>query len=66
MAEPGLHPGQPGVVDARAARPLPVSIDYGTALVIEGQPSFFADLYGHDRLLDRALRETTRPAFPAP
>lgn len=50
----------------RLARPLPVLIAYGTTLVIEGQVHFFADLYGHDRLLDRTLRETTRPALPAP
>jgi L,D-transpeptidase YcbB len=37
--------------------PMPVLIAYATALVkSQGQVYFFADLYGHDRLLDQALR----------
>ena len=48
------------------ARPLPVLIAYGTALVIDGQPHFFADLYGHDRVLDAALRGAARPPLPPP
>jgi murein L,D-transpeptidase YcbB/YkuD len=38
------------------ARPLPVLIAYGTALVKAGRVHFFDDLYGHDRTLDAALR----------
>jgi murein L,D-transpeptidase YcbB/YkuD len=38
------------------ARPLPVLIAYGTALVKGGRVHFFDDLYGHDRVLDAALR----------
>jgi L,D-transpeptidase YcbB len=38
------------------ARPLPVLITYGTALVKGGRVYFFEDLYGHDRTLDAALR----------
>ncbi len=43
----------------RVARPLPVLVAYGTALVRQGRPHFFADLYGHDRLLAQALRART-------
>ena len=38
------------------AAPVPVLIAYGTALVKEGRVHFFNDIYGHDRLLDAALR----------
>ena len=41
----------------RLDRPVPVLIAYGTVLVKRGRPYFFADLYGHDRLLDQALRQ---------
>jgi len=43
----------------RLAQPVPVLVAYGTALVIGGRPHFFADLYGHDRLLANALRART-------
>jgi murein L,D-transpeptidase YcbB/YkuD len=36
--------------------PLPVVIAYGTSLVKSGRTWFFDDIYGHDRLLDAALR----------
>ena len=39
---------------------MPVLIAYGTALVKEGRMHFFDDIYGHDRLLDAALRERSR------
>jgi murein L,D-transpeptidase YcbB/YkuD len=42
------------------ARPLPVLIAYGTALVKGGRVHFFDDLYGHDRTLDAALRARSR------
>ena len=32
-------------------------IAYSTAIVKQGKPHFFADLYGQDKLLDRALRQ---------
>jgi len=45
----------------RLDEPIPVLIAYGTALVKQGRIHFFDDIYGHDRLLDQALR-TRRPA----
>ena len=47
----------------RLAQPLPVLIAYATALVKNGQAHFFHDLYGHDRLLDQALKR--RPPWSA-
>ena len=41
----------------RLADPLPVVIAYSTAIVKQGKTHFFADLYGQDKLLDRALRQ---------
>src|SRR5512133_1691328 len=43
----------------RLAQPLPVLIAYSTVLVKGGKEFFFADVYGHDRLLDAALRQRT-------
>lgn len=43
---------------------LPVLIVYGTTLVKGGRVHFFEDLYGHDRVLDAALRN--RPVPPSP
>jgi len=43
----------------RLAEPVPVLITYGTTLVREGRIHFFDDIYGHDRLLDAALRART-------
>jgi len=40
----------------RVAEPVRVLIAYGTALVKDDRVHFFDDLYGHDRLLDAALR----------
>ncbi|WP_205754819.1 murein L,D-transpeptidase [Azoarcus sp. DD4] len=46
----------------RLAEPLPVLIAYGTALVKQdGRTYFFPDIYGHDALLDEALRNRGRP-----
>ncbi|MDE2371106.1 MAG: L,D-transpeptidase family protein [Burkholderiales bacterium] len=39
------------------ARPVPVLLAYGTALVKGGRIQFYADVYGLDRRLDAALRE---------
>jgi murein L,D-transpeptidase YcbB/YkuD len=44
----------------RLDQPLPVLIAYATALVKDGRPHFFPDLYGHDRLLDQALSRRPR------
>ncbi len=48
----------------RLAEPVPVVIAYGTTLVREGKLWFFEDLYGHDRLLDAALRQLARERRP--
>jgi murein L,D-transpeptidase YcbB/YkuD len=56
----------------RLAEPLPVVIAYSTTIVKQGKVHFFADLYGQDKLLDRALRQKSeqrrlraRPDLPA-
>lgn len=56
----------------RLAEPLPVVIAYSTAIVKQGKLHFFADLYGQDKLLDRALRQRSEqrrlragPGLPA-
>ena len=43
------------------AQPLPVLITYGTSLVKAGQVYFYDDIYGHDRVLDDALRARRVP-----
>jgi murein L,D-transpeptidase YcbB/YkuD len=48
------------------SRPLTVLITYGTALVLGGRLHFFDDVYGHDRVLEAALRQRVRPALPLP
>ncbi len=48
----------------RLAGPLPVVIAYGTSLVKGGRIHFFDDIYGHDRLLDAALRQRARELPP--
>ena len=40
----------------RLQTPLPVLIAYSTVIVQNGHVSFYPDIYGHDRLLDQALR----------
>ncbi len=40
----------------KLTEPVPVLITYGTTIVREGRIFFFDDVYGHDRLLDAALR----------
>jgi murein L,D-transpeptidase YcbB/YkuD len=49
-------------VTLRLDEPVPVLIAYATALVKEGRLHFFDDLYGHDRVLDAALKQP-RPAL---
>lgn len=44
----------------KLSQPVPVLIAYGTALAIEGRIHFFDDIYGHDRVLDAALRKRSR------
>jgi murein L,D-transpeptidase YcbB/YkuD len=47
----------PKTEEVRLPRPIPVLIVYGTAVADEnGGVRFFADIYGHDEALDRALR----------
>ena len=41
----------------RLAQPLPVLIAYSTVVVKAGRVFFYPDIYGHDRLLDQALRQ---------
>ena len=50
----------------RLDEPIPVLIAYGTALVKQGRIHFFDDIYGHDRLLDEALRQraSAQPLSP--
>ena len=56
----------------RLAEPLPVLIGYSTTVVKQGKVHFLADIYGHDRLLDQALRQQAqaraqqRSADPVP
>jgi murein L,D-transpeptidase YcbB/YkuD len=50
----------------RLDQPLPVLIVYVTALFKNGRPYFFADLYGHDRLLEQALRQRSLKLLPWP
>lgn len=45
---------------------LPVLIVYGTAMVKQGRPYFFDDIYGLDRLLDNALRQRKTAPLPTP
>jgi L,D-transpeptidase YcbB len=50
-----------GEITARVvlAQPIPVLVLYGTALAKEdGQVMFFNDIYGHDRRLERLLRQS--------
>ena len=44
----------------RLQEPFPVIIAYSTAVVRDGKVHFFPDLYGHDKVLDAALRQHSR------
>ena len=50
----------------RLAEPIPVVIAYITTVIKQGKVYFFADLYGHDRLLAQALREQAEQRRAAP
>lgn len=50
----------------RLREPLPVVIAYSTVLVkSDGLVYFFRDIYGHDKLLDAALRQPARSGQPS-
>jgi L,D-transpeptidase YcbB len=49
----------------RLKQPLPVLIAYSTVIVKSGTVFFFPDLYGHDAVLDRALRQRVSGFSPA-
>lgn len=44
----------------RLAEPLPVLIAYSTTVVKQGKVHFLSDIYGHDRLLEQALRQQSQ------
>jgi murein L,D-transpeptidase YcbB/YkuD len=46
----------------RLREPFPVIIAYTTAVVRDGRVHFFPDIYGHDKVLDDAMRQ--RPGAP--
>ncbi|WP_454751571.1 L,D-transpeptidase family protein [Cupriavidus necator] len=49
----------------RLQQPLPVVLAYGTVIArADGRVSFLPDIYGHDKLLDNALRQRTGRATP--
>ena len=48
----------------RLDQPVPVLIAYNTVVVKGGRVFFYPDLYGHDRLLDTALRERSAGLGP--
>ena len=50
----------------RLAKPVPVFILYGTAVVDEGEVLFFDDIYGYDRRLDALLTGARAAALSAP
>lgn len=52
----------------RLKQPLRVLIAYSTVVVKSGRVFFYPDLYGHDAMLDQALRErsTGLPPLPQP
>jgi L,D-transpeptidase YcbB len=45
-------------------RPLPVLIAYSTVIAKGGRVFFYSDLYGHDRVLDNALRQRSAGLTP--
>ncbi len=45
----------------RLSEPVPVLIAYGTTVFKQGRIFFFDDIYGHDALLDQALRSRPKP-----
>jgi len=57
-----MDKGESGTL--RLKHPLPVLIAYSTVLVKGGRVFFYPDLYGHDRLLDNALRQRSAGLTP--
>ncbi len=49
----------------RLQQPLPVLIAYSTVIVKNSRVFFYPDLYGHDRLLDQALRQHSAALTPS-
>lgn len=45
-------------------RPVPVLIAYSTVVVRNNRVFFYSDLYGHDKLLDKALRQRSAGLIP--
>lgn len=45
----------------RLSEPVPVLIAYGTTVFKQSRIFFFDDIYGHDALLDQALRARPKP-----
>jgi murein L,D-transpeptidase YcbB/YkuD len=45
----------------RLAQPIPVVIAYSTVNVLNDKVYFFEDIYGHDALLEQALKRRKRP-----
>ena len=44
----------------RLTEPIPVVITYITAIADGGRMHFYPDIYGHDKLLDDALRQRSQ------
>lgn len=44
----------------RLPQPVPVVLAYSTTILKNGRPYFFADIYGHDQLLDQTLRRNAQ------
>ena len=44
----------------RLPQPIPVVLAYSTTIVKNGRSHFFADIYGHDQLLDQTLRRNAQ------
>ena len=61
--EQAMQKGESSTV--RLSEPIPVLIAYGTTLVKQGRIYFYDDIYGHDHLLDIALRQHARDHRPA-
>jgi murein L,D-transpeptidase YcbB/YkuD len=54
--------GRDRPLTARLRVPVPVVIEYRTAVAVEGRPHFYPDIYGLDRVLTRALARSPAAA----